>query len=135
MKAIHPYLIFNGNCREAMEFYAEALGGKLQLMTWAEAPEPPQEGADRVMHSRLMLRDGLLMASDTPAGQPPTPEGRNVGLSIECSSREEEQRIFRALSEGGHVMMPLQDTFWGAHYGMLTDKFGIWWMLDFGAAE
>ena len=135
MKAIHPYLIFNGNGREAMEFYAGAVGGPRQLMTWAEAPEPPQEGADRVMHSRLMLRDGLLMASDTPAGQPPTPEGRNVGLSIECSSREEEERIFRALSEGGHVMMPLQDTFWGAHYGMLTDKFGIWWMLDFGAAE
>ena len=135
MKAIHPYLTFNGNCREAMEFYAKALDGHLNLMTWAEAPEPPPEGADRVMHSRLMLRDGVLMASDTPAGQPPTPIGRNAGLSIECSSREEEERIFAALSAGGHVTMPLQDTFWGAHYGMLTDKFGTWWMLDCPQAE
>lgn len=135
MKAINSYLMFNGNCREAMEFYAKAFGGELHVMTWAEAPQPPTEGADLVMHSRLTSGSVLLMASDTPGDRPPTPAGRNVGLSIECSSREEEERLFAALSEGGTVMMPLQDTFWGAFYGMLTDKFGIWWMLDFGPTE
>ena len=77
MKAIQPYLTFNGNCREAMEFYAWALRGELNVMTYAEAPEPPAEGADRVMHSRLTSGNALLMASDAAAGQPVV-EGRNV---------------------------------------------------------
>ena len=135
MQAISPYLMFNGNCREAMEFYAEALGGKLDLIPWAEAPEPPEEGADLVMHSRLVMGSALLLASDTPAGHPPNPQGRNVRLSVECSSREEEERIFAALCEGGQVIMPLQKTFWGAYYGMLTDQFGIEWMFNFDPVQ
>ena len=130
MKALQPYLTFNGNCREAMEFYAGALQGTLTLMTWAEAPEPPVEGADLVMHSRLACGDVLLAASDARPGHS-VAIGKNMAINIECDSLEEQSRIFTALSAGGFVSMPLQNTFWGAHFGMLTDRFGISWLLDY----
>ena len=131
MKALQPYLFFNGNCREAMEFYARALGGKLSMMTYDQAPNPPAGGANLVMHSNILAPDGSsLMASDAPPGRP-VPEGKNFSLSIACDNLDEEQRIFSALSEGGQVRQPLQDTFWGAHFGMLEDKFGVHWMLSY----
>ena len=130
MKAIQAYLTFNGNCREAMEFYTKALGGELNLVTYGEAPgAPPAEGAERIMHARLTGGSALLMASDMPPGRNMV-QGDNVQLSIACENREEEERIFAGLSEGATILMPLQDTFWGSHFGMLTDRFGVRWMLD-----
>ena len=139
MKAIQPYLTFNGNCREAMEFYAKALGGKLEMTTFAEAPGAPMADAgSRIMHARItdanhLHGDALLMASDMPPGRT-EPPASGFSLSVMCESREEEERLFAAMSEGGDVTMPLQDTFWGAHFGMLHDKFGIRWMFDYTPA-
>ncbi len=134
MKAIQPYLTFNGNCREAMEFYAQALGGKLEMTTYAEAPGAPMaDAANRIMHARITDGDAVLMASDMPPGKTELPVS-GFSLSVICESREEEERLFAAMSEGGNVTMPLQDTFWGAHFGMLHDKFGIRWMFDYTPA-
>ncbi len=130
MKSIQAYLLFNGNCREVMTFYAEALGGELSVVTYGEAPgAPPAEGGDHVMHARLTGGSAVLMASDMPPGRTAS-AGDNFGLSVECADAEEQGRIFAALGEGATVHMPLQDTFWGSHFGMLTDKFGVRWMLD-----
>ena len=135
MQNIQPYLFFNGNCREAMEFYAQALEGKLSMMTYAEGPNAPAEGRDRIMHANIITNDGsALMASDPMPGQT-VAEGKNFSLSVACKSREEEERLFAALSEGGQVRQPLQDTFWGAHFGMLYDRFGVTWMLSHHAGQ
>ncbi len=130
MKTINSYLTFDGNCREAMTFYANALGAELQMMTFADMPDSPKDSANRIMHARVSKGAAVLMASDTMPGMP-FEQGNSFSVSIGCDSVEEEDRFFTALSEGGSVTMPLQDTFWGAHFGMLTDKFGIQWMFDF----
>lgn len=130
MKAIQAYLTFNGNCRQAMEFYATALGGELSLFTYGEGPgAPPAEGAERVMHARIVNGLAELMASDMPPGRTAN-EGDNFSLSVACADRDEQERLFGALGDGGQITMPLQDTFWGSHFGMLVDKFGVRWMLD-----
>jgi PhnB protein len=131
MKDINPYLIFDGNAREAMTFYKDCLGGELQIMPFSEAPFEVSEAAkDRTLHARLASGSAVLMASDSQPGQP-VQQGDNVSISIQGESREEIESIFAALSKDGKVTMPLQDTFWGAHFGMLTDRFGINWMLNF----
>lgn len=130
MKAIQPYLFFNGNCREAMEFYASALGAKPYFMNYGEQPNCAEADKDRVMHSSIGAPDGsAIMASDAPSTNPLT-EGQNFNVSIVCDTPEEQDRIFAALGNGGHVHQQLQDTFWGARFGMLRDKFGIGWMLS-----
>lgn len=131
MKAIQAYLIFDGNCREAMEFYRSCLGGELSVMTYGEAPIQPPPGAEkRVIHARLAKGDAVLMASDGQPGQPPR-GGDHVWLSIHCESAEEIERIFEGLSVGSRqVTMPLQETFWAARFAMFTDRFGVHWMLN-----
>jgi PhnB protein len=131
MKEINAYLIFDGNCREAMTFYEKCLGGDLQLMPFSAGPCTPPEGSqDRIMHARLANGPALLMASDTMPGMP-FQQGSNFSLSITCESAQETDRLFTALSENGKVTMPLQETFWAARFGMFTDRFGINWMLNF----
>ena len=130
MQTIQSYLFFNGNCREAMEFYAALLGGKLYMMTYGEGPQCPDGAAELLMHANISVDDeSVLMASDTPP-QKPLQEGQNFNLTLNCASREQQDRLFAALSEGGHVSQPLQDMFWGARFGMLRDRFGIGWMLN-----
>jgi PhnB protein len=130
MKEVVTYLIFDGNCREAMTFYQKCLGGELQVMPFSEAPgEHPPEAKDRTMHARLSKGLTILMASDTMPGMPFS-QGNNFSVSIGCESQQEIESFFAALGEGGKVNMPLQDTFWGAHFGMLVDRFGIHWMLN-----
>lgn len=135
MKSLAPYLSFNGNAREALGFYKELLGGKLEIMTWADAPadacggERVQEALkDKVMHGCLTSGAVQLMAADSPQGQPTV--GNNVHLCIECESVEEINRLFEAVGKGGKTVMPLDNTFWGARFGMVTDKYGIHWMLN-----
>ena len=133
MKDIHVYLTFDGNCREAMKFYEKCLGGELHLMPFAEGAgkfDFPKEAKDRIMHARLTKGAAVLMASDSMPGHS-CKKGDNFSVSISCESLSETERIFSALSEGGTVKMPLQDTFWNARFGMLTDRFGINWMLNF----
>lgn len=131
MKNITAYLTFDGNCREAMTFYKECLGGELHLMPFSDAPgDFPKEAKDRVMHARLSNGSAILMASDAMPGKPPQP-GSNFSLTIDCESLEEIERLFTALGQNGQVTMPLHDAFWGARFGMLKDRLGIHWMFNF----
>ena len=134
MKSIVPYLTFNGNGREAMEFYATVFEAQLDAFDASQMPDCPEENKNKLMHGRLHSGAVELMASDNLSGKP-TVMGDNVYVSVDCSSREEEQRFFTMLSEGGEVSMPLQDTFWGAHFGMLIDRFGVRWMLNADNAQ
>jgi PhnB protein len=130
MKDISTYLTFDGNCREAMEFYAKCLGADLYIMPFSEAPiNVPAEAKDRIMHARLAKGSAALMASDTMPGMS-IQRGNNFSVTVGCESLEETERMFKALSENGNVTMALQETFWATRFGMLTDRFGINWMFN-----
>jgi PhnB protein len=132
MKSVITYLTFDGDCREAMKFYERCLGGQLHLMPFSEAPgDYPKDAKDRVMHATVM-KDGVpvVMASDAMPGAP-VQAGTNFSICLTPDSPEELERLFTAFSEKGKVTMPLQDTFWGARFGTLTDRFGINWMFNF----
>ena len=134
----NPYLIFDGNCADAMRFYEHTLGGKLEaLMTFGESPGrdamPPGSG-DRIMHARLLIDGHPLMASDAPAGQ--SYDGmKGFSLALQYPTVDDAQRVFDALAEGGQVNMPLQKTFWAEAFGMLVDRFGTPWMINAGMAS
>jgi PhnB protein len=130
MKHIYVYLTFDGNCREAMTFYANALGAEVQMMTFADAPQCPAAAKDRIMHARLAKGEAVLMASDTMPGMAFT-QGNHSSISVDCESAAEVDRFVAALGAGGKVTVPAQDMFWGAYFGMLTDKFGLNWMFNF----
>jgi len=131
MKEINVYLNFNGNCRQAMEFYKSCFGGDLYLLRFSEAPaELKLPKNDKILHSKLMSGSAVLMASDTVPGMK-FKQGNNLSISVECDSREEIEKIFAAVGKNGKVTMPLSDTFWNAYFGMLTDQFGINWMFSF----
>ena len=134
MKAVNAYLNFNGNCREAMTFYANCLEAELHLMTFGEMPSPDgkpaaQEVRDRIMHARLNKGSVELMASDTMPGMP-FQQGNNFTIALECENAQEVDKLFAALSQKGRVTMPVQETFWATRFGMLTDQFGVGWMLN-----
>ena len=134
--SLSTYLTFDGNCREAFEFYRSVFGGEFQsFQTFADAPPdmPVPEGEkDRVMHVSLPVGSSVLMGSDSATGfGPPVVVGNNFSISIEGESREHVDRVFAALSAGGKVVMPLEETFWGAYFGLWTDKFGINWMASY----
>ena len=132
MKAVVTYLNFDGNCRDAMKFYARCLGGELSIMPFSEAPGNfPPEAKDRVMHARITKGGStLLMASDTMPGGV-FRQGTNFSISVDCETVEEIDRVFAAFSENAKINMALQDAFWGARFGMLTDQFGTNWMFNF----
>jgi PhnB protein len=128
VKYLNTYLNFDGTCKEAMTFYAKCLGGELQMMPFA-ADMP-----DRVMHARLTSGPAILMASGTQPGTTWT-AGSNFAIAIQCESADDVDTLFTALSEGGTVTMPVQDTFWDARVGMLMDRFGVNWMFNFEKAQ
>ncbi len=131
MKTLTTYLIFDGNCREAMTFYSKYLGGDLQLVPFSEAPgEIHKDAKDRILHARLSKGTPILMASDNMPGEP-LRAGDNFSVSVDCDSLQEIEKLFAAFSEKGTVKLPLQETFWAARFGMLTDRFGIHWMFNF----
>jgi PhnB protein len=128
MTSLNPYLNFDGKTEEAMKFYAEALGGKLEIMKFGDSPMPSTpETKNRVMHATLKSEGLNLMASDTMPGQPATP-GANVHLSLNFTDLKEQDRVWGKLSNGGKVSMPLKEEFFG-RFGALTDRFGVNWML------
>ena len=130
MKAFQVYLNFDGNCRDAMTFYQQALGAELDVQTFGDAPmDMPPGSENRVMHARLTRGDAVLMASDSMPGQPFS-QGTNFSVNIDCDTTEELDRYYAALAQGGQAGMEPQDTFWGARFGMLTDKFGVNWMFN-----
>lgn len=129
---LNSYLNFNGNCQAAFRFYERCLGGKIEMMmTHGESPMAEQtrpEWRDRIMHARLVIGDAVLMGSDAPPEMFQAPQGFSVSISVETPA--EAERIFSTLSEKANVRMPLQQTFWAARFGVLTDQFGIPWMVN-----
>lgn len=130
---VQPYLFFGGRCEEALEFYRTALGAEVQmLMRYKESPEQqrpvPSCFDDKVMHASFRIGETIVMASDGMCDGKPTFEG--FSLSIDVSDAAEADRVFAALSEGGLVTMPLEKTFWAPKFGMLTDRFGVGWMVS-----
>jgi len=136
MKTTNTYLTFDGNCREAMKFYGKCLQGEPNFTPFSAAPPEMAEMAkgapDRILHAEVASGPVVVMASDTLPGMP-FQQGNNFSISLTCDSEQEMQRVFAALSEDGKVTMPLHDAFWGGRFGMLTDQFGINWMLSFRA--
>ena len=131
MKGMVTYLNFDGNARDAMQFYARCLEAELLLMPFSDANvDAPQEARDRTMHAKLTKGSCVLMASDIMPGMP-FQRGNNFYICHNCESLEETERVFAALGEKGKVTMPLQDTFWGARFGLITDQFDVNWMFNF----
>lgn len=131
MKAVNIYLNFDGNCRQAMKFYERCLGGELHLMPFSETQgDYPKEAKDRIMHAHLSKGPVVLMASDIMPGMK-FERGSNFSICIDAESAQELEKLFSSIGENGKVTMALQDTFWGARFGMVTDQFGINWMFNF----
>ena len=132
MTPIIPYLIFPGTCREAMTFYQQCLGGDLSMAAFADMPgadQLPEAVRGGIAHASLVNGARTLMAYDDPHGS--IVSGTAVSLSLACASVVEAERLFAALGQGGTVLMPLADQPWGAKFGMLTDRYGIQWMVDY----
>lgn len=127
-----PYIMFDGTCEEALNFYANALDGKVvNLMRMGDMPgDNPMSDADkkRVMHSNFEAGSVKFMASDS-MGQN-VGKGGQVHLSLHFEDGDKQEKVFNALAQGGNITMPLQNTFWGATFGMLQDKYGINWMFN-----
>ena len=133
MTQINSYLTFNGNCREAMEFYKECLGGTLVLQTIGESPmadKMPQQMKDCILHATLTKETLILMGSDM-VGEKGLIKGNAVSLCLNCSSEEEIKTCYANLSKSGEATHPLETTFWGATFGDLTDKYGNHWLLNY----
>jgi PhnB protein len=133
VEAIVPYLTFNGNAAEALAFYTKVFDGKILFQqSFGESPMGEQTPADyknKVMHASFQAGDLNFMVSDAMPSQP-VKAGSNLSLSLNFKTVEGIEKTFAALSEGAQVTMALNDTFWGARFGMLTDKFGINWMFN-----
>jgi PhnB protein len=133
--ALNTYLTFDGNCREAFAFYRSVFGGEFaELQTFGDGPpDMPVSDAekDRIMHVALPVGSSVLMGSDSSSFGPPLTVGNNFALSIQVESREQCDELFARLSAGGSVVMPLQETFWGAYFGQWTDRFGVNWMVNY----
>ena len=143
MTVVNPYLTFQGNCEEAFNHYKKVFGGEFSYLgRFGEMP--PQEGvtvseedANKIMHMSLPIsKENILMGSDSGGEWAPNlMVGNNISLSITAETKEDADRFFAMLSDGGKVTMPMDQTFWGDYFGMCTDKFGINWMISLGASD
>ncbi len=138
MAKLNPYLNFDGTCEEAFRFYKVVFGGEflgdVHKMKDIPGTEIPEEAKNRIMHVALPVGNDLLMGSDVFPGQPFV-QGNNNYISLFPESREEADRLFGALSEGGEVEIPMADQFWGDYFGSLKDKFGVYWMINYNSAN
>ena len=132
---IQSYLFFDGRCEEAVEFYKKALGAKVEmLMRFRESPDPPPPGMvppgfdDKIMHSSLRIGDTVVMASDGCTDGKANFKGFSLSLAV--GKEADADRYFNALADGGQVQMPLGKTFWSPRFGMVTDRFGVGWMIN-----
>lgn len=144
MAIVNVYLTFNGNCEEAFDFYKSVFGGEFPYKgRFNEMPPqegmPPMSEADgnRIMHVSLPIsKETMLMGSDTGGEWAKDfKQGNNFSISVTAASKDEADRIFNALAAGGNITMPLASTFWGDYFGMLTDKFGINWMMSWNEKQ
>jgi len=135
MAILTPYVTFRGNCREAMIFYKDSFGGELTFQTVGETPSDiryPPGAEDQIMHATLITGDIIIMASDMISRAGFT-LGTNISLSLTCDSLEQIEKIFFSLSKGGNIKDQLSRRPWGAFFGVITDRFGITWMLSYDA--
>lgn len=133
MKHINSYLTFSGNCREAMNFYKDCLGGEIIFQTVGESPlcdQMPAMMKDSILHSCLTNNQLILMGTDMVA-EGGLIRGNAVSMVLHCSNEDEIRRTYEKLSEGGEKTHPLEETFWGALFGDLKDKYGNSWMLNY----
>ena len=139
MASVNIYLNYNGNCEEAFNFYKSVFGGDFTYVgRFGEMPQDggkpiPESDKNKIMHISLPIGEhSVLMGSDTGGEWAPDfKQGNNFSISINAQSKDEADRIFNAISSGGHVTMPLANTFWGDYFGMCADKFGINWMMSY----
>jgi PhnB protein len=140
MTTVNPYLVFNGNCEEAFLHYKSVFGGDFSYIgRFNEMPaaedggctEVSEKDANRIMHVSLPIGNTILMGSDSSEQSGDVKFGGNFSVSVNVESTEEADRIFNGLSKGGNAFMPMDKTFWGAYFGMLTDKFDVNWMVNF----
>jgi PhnB protein len=129
---LNSYLHFNGQCEAAFKFYEKSLDGRIEgTFPYSSSPSPndiPPGFQNKLMHATIAIGDQVLMGMDAPPSRYRKPEGFSVSIGLKDVAKAE--RIFRALSEGATVTMPMQETFWAARFGMLTDQFGIPWMIN-----
>jgi PhnB protein len=136
---LNPYLTFDGNCEDAFNFYKSVFGGKFgyvgrfREMPQVEGMKVPDTEGDKIMHISLPIsKESILMGSDSfEAFGNATIAGNNFSVSITVPSQAKADKLFNGLSTGGKVTMPMNNTFWGSYFGMLTDKFGIQWMISY----
>jgi len=135
MKAVNITLAFNGHAEAAFNFYKSVFGGEfIHLQRLKEIPAPHQlsaEEGEKILHVALPVAGQVLAGMDIPYGRPESITGTNFMITLDTESEKETQRLYEALSDGGFVMMPLEHQFWGAYFGMFTDKFGIQWMVSY----
>jgi PhnB protein len=130
MKGVKPYISFDGNCREAMTFYKEALGGEFAgILSYGDSGQGSAADKDKIMHSVLKIGDTVIMAADDLSGKP-VDIGGNISLAIGVDDVDTTEQMFAKMSEGATITMALAETFWAARFGMLKDKFGIHWMFN-----
>ena len=130
MLAVNPYIVFKGNCREAIEFYSTALGADvLFTQTVGESPMSHMGPPDNMMHCTIKVGDSTIMMCDDPRPDAAVGDG-NISLAIGLNDPERARELFARLSQGGTVGMPLEKTYWAEAFGMVTDKFGIKWMVN-----
>ena len=144
MATVNVYLTFNGNCEEAFNFYKSVFGGEFPYLGRFKDMPPSPDGktmdaafADKIMHVSLPVsKETMIMGSDTGGEWASNyQEGNNFSISINAETKEEADRLFNGLSNGGKVTMPMANMFWGDYFGMFTDKFGINWMVGFATQQ
>src|SRR5581483_5383271 len=130
MLAVSPYIAFKGNCREAIEFYRNALRAEvLFTQTFGESPMASMGPADNIMHSTIKVGETTIMMCDDPRPESDL-SGGNISLAIGLTDPEQAKVLFNNLAQGGSIVMPLTETYWAAAFGMLADQFGVKWMIN-----
>ncbi len=132
---LNPYISFDGDARQAMEYYESVFGGQLTLSTFGEFGAPDAASADKIMHGQLETpSDFVLMGADTPPGMDYDP-GTNISVSLSGDDSDELRGYWQKLSDGGNVSVPLEKQMWGDEFGMCTDRFGISWLVNIGSPQ
>lgn len=130
MAEVNPYIAFKGDCREAIEFYKTALGAEVVFtQTFGESPMSSMGPANNIMHSTIRVGHSTIMMCDDPRPEAAADSG-NISLAISLKDPEQARQLFGSLSQDGSVIMPIQKTYWAEAFGMVTDKFGVKWMLN-----
>ena len=133
MARIDPHINFNGNAEEAFNFYKSVFGGEfITIMRFKDMPGTEEKEANKIMHISLSIGKNFLMGNDVPEHMGKTNENENRSkIVISPDSKEEADKLFNGLSEGGQIEMPIADSPWGSYFGMFRDKYGIEWMVNF----